>query len=469
MRRCISQGANRSFTSVRDPSGKEYPKRDVFAVIQRSIDDFIEGKRHDRFLILPGLRGTGKTTLLGQSYQYLLALGIPSSRILNVPMDEADSMVGADLATIIRGYESLALVDLEILTERQSIFLLVDEAQYDSKWAVTLKSLHDRVHQVYIIATGSSALHLSSSTDVTRRARIQRVPPLSLGEYERLSSSLHRPRISTDVLDGLFNASSVTGAFESIDRIMPEYAYHTISRSENSLRKYLRVGSLPFSLPFTKEEDVHRRTLAILDKIVFQDIPSLRGIRRETLSKTRVLLTLLSAQDRSSLQKLSNALEVSKPTLADMLNDLERSEILIRIPPVGSIAAQSRQTPRYKFAASSFRTALLSSVGAWNDTNEGYGMLLEDAVVTRFTSAVHSGIIRSVGFDPEDNSADFVVMDKEGGLVVVEIGYGRKDTEQVASSMRRHDAKYGVIVSDDRFQLVKDRRILFIPRELCLL
>ena len=45
---------------------------DEFEEIKNSIDEFIEGNELNRFIVLPGIRGVGKTTLLYQAYYYLL-------------------------------------------------------------------------------------------------------------------------------------------------------------------------------------------------------------------------------------------------------------------------------------------------------------------------------------------------------------------------------------------------------------
>ena len=39
--------------------------------IKRQIDNFIDEKYANRFIVIPGLRGVGKTTLLFQTYEYL--------------------------------------------------------------------------------------------------------------------------------------------------------------------------------------------------------------------------------------------------------------------------------------------------------------------------------------------------------------------------------------------------------------
>ena len=51
---------------------KKFLNREEFYEIKSFIDDFLEGYTNNRYIVLPGLRGVGKTTILYQLYDYLL-------------------------------------------------------------------------------------------------------------------------------------------------------------------------------------------------------------------------------------------------------------------------------------------------------------------------------------------------------------------------------------------------------------
>ena len=51
---------------------KPFNKRSDYENVIRYVDNFINGKNINRFLVLPGIRDVGKTTLLFQVYEYLL-------------------------------------------------------------------------------------------------------------------------------------------------------------------------------------------------------------------------------------------------------------------------------------------------------------------------------------------------------------------------------------------------------------
>ncbi|RLF85063.1 ATP-binding protein, partial [Thermococci archaeon] len=116
-------------------------RRFIFEELQGKVNSFMrEGKCAT--VLLPGLRGTGKTTLLAQLYFYTHSM---TSEMIYLPVDEL-RLLGF---TLIEGVERY----LEIFRPERSV-LLLDEVQYDEKWPLTLKVLNDR-KQFLIIATGS--------------------------------------------------------------------------------------------------------------------------------------------------------------------------------------------------------------------------------------------------------------------------------------------------------------------------
>ena len=53
--------------------------------IKKQIDNFIDEKYANRFIVIPGLRGVGKTTILYQTYEYLFKeKNIPLNNILYI-------------------------------------------------------------------------------------------------------------------------------------------------------------------------------------------------------------------------------------------------------------------------------------------------------------------------------------------------------------------------------------------------
>ena len=67
---------------------EKFNHRLLFNQIKDYLDDFLQGKSSNRFIVMPGLRGLGKTTILYQLYEYLLNdKNIEQNRILYLSCD----------------------------------------------------------------------------------------------------------------------------------------------------------------------------------------------------------------------------------------------------------------------------------------------------------------------------------------------------------------------------------------------
>jgi len=127
------------------------------------------GDDENRFLVMPGLRGVGKTTIMLQIYDYLLnGKGIENDRILYLNADELKLFLEAGIKDIIPVYvEEIHKTSMPHLEER--IFILIDEAHYDENWSLTGKIVYDQTRKIFMLFTGSSALSLEINVDATRR------------------------------------------------------------------------------------------------------------------------------------------------------------------------------------------------------------------------------------------------------------------------------------------------------------
>ncbi|MEK7376673.1 MAG: AAA family ATPase [Candidatus Margulisiibacteriota bacterium] len=155
-------------------------KRSVFLVLKKYAVDFIKNGSEPRIIVMPGLRGTGKTTLLAQ-----LFLTLPDENItkLYLSVEEAIKRFDVSLWDIIENYEELTGKHIEELDA--PLLLFFDEIHYDEKWAIFLKTMYDRSKKIMIFCTGSAALLLREqvNADVARRVYFVDVHPVSFSEY----------------------------------------------------------------------------------------------------------------------------------------------------------------------------------------------------------------------------------------------------------------------------------------------
>jgi predicted AAA+ superfamily ATPase len=141
--------------------------------------------------VLRGTRRVGKTILVRQVIEEMLAEGIAANRILYVPFDEIASLgkLRDPILTISRWYESRVLGRTlnEAARSEGAAFLLFDEVQNLDAWAPQIKHLVDN-NTVRVLLTGSSSLRIEAGRDsLAGRITTFDLGPLFLREIAELA------------------------------------------------------------------------------------------------------------------------------------------------------------------------------------------------------------------------------------------------------------------------------------------
>src|SRR5574341_2688014 len=145
--------------------GKELPtfKRWPFVRLKRLL-----ARGMTPATILRGPRRVGKTILLRQLIEALLAEGVPAQTILYVPFDELPTLRGLKepVLDITRWYEGEVLRSTFNQAARKGsvAYLFLDEGQNLDAWAPQVKNLVDN-HSVRVLVTGSSSLRIEAGRD----------------------------------------------------------------------------------------------------------------------------------------------------------------------------------------------------------------------------------------------------------------------------------------------------------------
>jgi predicted AAA+ superfamily ATPase len=118
--------------------------------------------------VLRGPRQVGKTTLLNQVIDTLLAQGVVGRRIFRVQFDELPALrnVTEPILELARWYAATVLQKSfhQAAHDDEQAYLFFDEIQNLPDWAPQLKHLVD-MHPVRVLVTGSSALRIEAGRD----------------------------------------------------------------------------------------------------------------------------------------------------------------------------------------------------------------------------------------------------------------------------------------------------------------
>ncbi len=421
-----------------------------------------------------GMRGVGKSTLLHQIYRHLTEiLHVNQKDILCFSMSDAFGQLAVGLDDIVRAFEIIRGSHLG--SEQTPVYLLVDEAHHDPEWARSAKELYERAPNVFLLITGSSALSLQDDGDLdadkARRVNWLHVTPLKYVEYLLLKEGIDFTDLSEPVSQALFqsiNGNEVKARLDSLRNRLLEFQVHC---DDLKVRKYLTQGGLPYAinLPQVLAYDrIIRTTNAVIEK----DLTLLKNIKfeSETIRKFPQLLTLLATWENVSLDKLArSALNIEKTTLIQMLDALKKCELIKSIKTHGGVRIKMTRPPRYVFGSTNVKASFRWNVGVQIITPADFGVLLEDLMVQYFETG-DPGQPIAVYRREGNNEADFILETPLGEIIVCEISFGRKTTEQVRCTMNDKDvkAKYGLTIADEPLGVSPDGNIVIVPKEYLL-
>jgi len=114
----------------------------------------LESLKDRQILIITGLRRVGKTTLLYQIIEKLLATEKPE-KIIYFSFEDAKE----SLKEVLEFYEKRVLK--KPFEEAGKVFVFFDEVQYAENWSSTLKQFYDLYPNLKFFVSGSSSLLLS--------------------------------------------------------------------------------------------------------------------------------------------------------------------------------------------------------------------------------------------------------------------------------------------------------------------
>lgn len=462
----IVQSPKRLKGLTNDMQGNPLFKRSVFLVLQKYVNDFLKKGNEPRIIVMPGLRGTGKTTLLAQ-----LFLSLPNDNItkLYLSVDEAIKRFDVNLWDIIDNYEELIGKHIEEVDAPLILFL--DEIHYDEKWALFLKSMYDKSKKVMIFCTGSAALLLREqiNADVARRVFFVDVYPVYFSEYMLFKYKKFPIKgIGQTIKDSILYSANAKEVYEKLQKENEKIKKYWLDIDTFEMQRYIKLGTFPFTLRSENEVLALSFVSQIINKVIYTDIPQFYKFENETLNRIDKLLYLISETLGVSATKLSETLEMKPDTLRLILQSLESSGLVLRIPPFGAHFQQVKKPSKYLFATPSLRFSFLSSRDSVGLFENYQGSLFEDIVGMYLNKALpHSGSF-SLTYDTSEGGADFIIT-LGNQKIVMEVGAGNKGYKQIITTALKVSPKYSIIISNNDLEYSEEFNAVKIPLKYFLL
>jgi predicted AAA+ superfamily ATPase len=356
---------------------ENYANRDIYSVISESL------QKGPQIVIIAGLRGIGKTTLL-------LHLSASYEKSLFFSLDHPL-------------FRTIDLYDfVKYLSETKGItHFFVDEAHYYPEWSNDLKALHDWNQELHFVISGSSALGLFRPD---RRAKFYFLSPLSFREFLR------------------YSGQKITEAVNWKDskKSMEIVIKHGL---EKHLEKYLRGGGFLTSLNLSKE-DFSATYYEAIRKTLVEDAVIYGKMSRDKINFLEKIITFLALSPPGELNytSLTSSLGAGKGTVIELIHILQQMQLIRVLTPYPSSSAVIRKQPKMLFYHPNLRYILCTKLGAKADL----GATREEFVVFHLSLAGY-GIYTIKG---EKRSPDYVI-ERGKEKETIEIGGPGKGRKQL--------------------------------------
>ena len=422
-------------------NNKKLNHRTDYFRIKEYIDNFLNGNNQNRFIVMPGLRGVGKTTILLQLYEYLIKNDVPNSDILYFDVNEAYPTV------------------------KNQVFIFVDESQYSKNWASLGKIIFDEDKNVFMIFTGSDALNLEYNNDSARRSLKKEIYPLNFAEYLYLKYDINYP----DMLSETFRDMIFTGKVKESQKIENRmYNQNLINLNQNYLKEweyYIQYGCFPFTLNRT-EESIVQLTLDMKDRIIEKDLDIITSFTTPIRLATYKLINIIAMSKPSELSsnKLSNILNISKTSIQSIFQALEKTQLLFPITAYGTGSKIIKKPWEYFFLAPSIKASINFEIGRYNLNNKKCLATLAETLVA--SSLYKLKLLRhnfiGLFYDPKKSGVDFLVRNIDK-IIPIEVGVGKKTKSQLTKAINNYNSDYGILISNRTFSIKKENNIIYIP------
>lgn len=274
-------------------------------IVERSIFPSLKQALADqRIIVITGMRRVGKTTTL----RWLLDQ-VPSSNKVYMDLERLDQRAvfeESNYEVAINYFRNLGL------NPDQQMTVAVDEIQYVPYLPSVVKYLYDH-YGIKFLLTGSSSFYLKNyfSESMAGRKIIFEMFPLGFGEFLDFRGIPYRRRDSFEEM--LFDP-------------------HEFDRLHSSYDEYITYGGLP-NIVLEPRLDVKRQILNdIFSSYINIDVKAMADFRK--LGELQQLLDALSIRigNKLDITKLSQIIGVTRPTINEFLEFLEKTYVIYRLP-----------------------------------------------------------------------------------------------------------------------------------------
>lgn len=447
----------------------DFNYREEYWKIKEHLDNYLNGKNtEDRFIVMPGIRGVGKTTILFQLYDYLLnEKNIKRENILYLNMDEIVKKYNNDLLEVVENFLS-SFHNTRLLTLKKKIFIFVDESHFDKEWGISGKIIYDKTKNIFLICTGSSAINLEMNADVARRTYNESIYPNNFKDYVLLKQNINIDYKFSNILRDIIyfgNEEYVNQGIELEEKIHNKL-FSLKNYPKDEFIHFLKAYGFPFTLN-NNEKEAYKKIYSLISQVIQNDIPSIKTNSISNQANITQIINYigLTGSGAISNHKIANYLSISSRVVNEMLNILEKTQLIFNVKPFGGAGKIAKKAWKYYFLSSSLISAINYDVGRYSmDNRKCLGVLAENYVAASLFKMQQTRFhLMGLFYPPEKKGPDFLLRTKLDDLVPVEVGIGKKTKSQLTRAINKYDSEYGVLISNRYSSIKQHNNIIHIP------
>ncbi|MCK5476682.1 MAG: ATP-binding protein [Candidatus Aenigmarchaeota archaeon] len=388
----------------------DFKNREIYAQIQKYMP-------MPQIIAITGLRRVGKTTIMRKIAEDKIKEGFDPKSIIYFSFDDFRN---TDIRQIMKEYEEMTEKNLR----DGNYLLLLDEIQKLSNWEDKIKSIYDIFSKnIKIIISGSESLFIKKKSKETLAGRIFefKVEPLSFREFLDFKDVNYTPvGLYEKELLKLFNEFILTCGFPELIEI----------KEKEIIKKY------------TKE--------SIVEKIIYQDIPALFGVRDVSVLDSLLNILMENPGQLVDFTDMSKDMNISRQSLSNYMTYLEQS-FLIR--KVYNFSPNKRKTERKlkKYYPVFSCTDIL-----FKEDTMSKSQVFESVIINQLKAEYFWR-------DSYKNEVDIILSGEKP--IPIEIKYGKINTKGLMAFMKKYNIDEGFILSykTEEKRIIDGKTINIVP------
>lgn len=407
-------------------------RRPVFSRVRDDLD------RLPQYLVLAGPRRVGKTTLIHQLIEDLLAGGIAPERITYYSFD--------DPALERQGVHGGDLLDRRLRQAAAAVggephFLFLDEIQRLDRWELHLKKAYDLGYSARMVLSGSasSPIFRKSRESLLGRVKDYRLLPFSFREFvlarhPELVAVAQRGHECGRLAEAVLTEDPRL-AVRNVEVALPDKAERPAI--DGALAQYLLEGGFPevWDLPtwVAKQEYLFDNQVK---KVIYEDLLLAAEFRKPELL-TRFYISLLERPGREvNIQAVAGETGIGAQQIEKYLPLLELTDLVYHLSKFRKSALRVRRG-RVKFylVDLALRNAVLRLTDRLLEDPDTLGLYAENLVFLALRK--WPGAIQMDYYRDRDGEVDFIVHVGERRFLPVEVKYREQIRPADAAGLRR--------------------------------